>query len=168
MKMPFANESATPLSSLAWFLSVTLFSVMSGKSSWVPSRTQGFVPTCCRWADVLWLLYQLPLPCDGRSLGPWAVVIPYASSDAFVGDDPDLAHYFELCVSVSVELNASATFNWTWFVITMFKLQCILWCKLLCNLWWWPLNLVRSWLSCELVWNPSWFRGLPGYTGLSF
>jgi hypothetical protein len=77
-----------------------LFFVMSGKSSWVPSRTQGFVPTCRRWADVLRLLYQLPLSCDGGSLGPWAVVIPYVSSDAFVGDDPELALYFELCVSV--------------------------------------------------------------------
>jgi hypothetical protein len=39
--------------------------------------------------------------------------------------------------------------------------------ELLCNLWWWPLNLLRSWLVCELVWNPSWFHGLPGYTDLS-
>jgi hypothetical protein len=145
-------------------LGVTLFSVMSGKSSWVPSRTQGFVPTCCRWADVLRLLYQLPLPCDGRSLGPWAVVIHYFSSD---GDDPELALYFKHCVRVWFEQNASATLIWTWFVITMFKLRCILWCKLLCNLWWWPLNLVRSWLLCELVWNPSWFHRLPGYMGLS-
>jgi hypothetical protein len=41
------------------------------------------------------------------------------------------------------------------------------WCELLCNLWWWPLNLLWSWLVCKLVWNPSWFHGLPGYTGLS-
>jgi hypothetical protein len=41
------------------------------------------------------------------------------------------------------------------------------WCELLCNLWWWPLTLLRSWLVCKLVWNPSWFHGLPGYTGLS-
>jgi hypothetical protein len=41
------------------------------------------------------------------------------------------------------------------------------WFELLCNLWWWPLNLLRSWLVCELVWNPSRFHGLPGYTGLS-
>jgi hypothetical protein len=40
-------------------------------------------------------------------------------------------------------------------------------CEVLCNLWWWPLNLLRSWLICKLVWNPSWFHGLPGYTGLS-
>jgi hypothetical protein len=49
----------------------------------------------------------------------------------------------------------------------MFKLWCILCCELLCNLWWWPLDSLRSWLLCELVWNPSWFHGLPGYTGLS-
>jgi hypothetical protein len=42
-----------------------------------------------------------------------------------------------------------------------------LWRELLCNLWWWPLNLLRSWLVCKLVWNPSWFHGLPGYTVLS-
>jgi hypothetical protein len=72
-----------------------------------------------------------------------------------------------LCACVWFELNASATFIWTWFVITMFKLWCILWCELLCNLWWWPLNLLRSWLVCELVWNPSWFHGLLGYMGLS-
>jgi hypothetical protein len=41
------------------------------------------------------------------------------------------------------------------------------WCELLCNLWWWPLNLLRSWLVCKLIWNPSWFHKLPGYTGLS-
>jgi hypothetical protein len=39
--------------------------------------------------------------------------------------------------------------------------------ELLCNLWWWPLNLLWSWLVCKLVWNPSWFHGLSGYTGLS-
>jgi hypothetical protein len=42
-----------------------------------------------------------------------------------------------------------------------------MWCELLYNMWWWPLNLLWSWLVCELVWNPSWFHGLPGYTGLS-
>jgi hypothetical protein len=51
-------------------------------------------------ADVLRLLYQLPLSCDGRSLGPWAMVIHYISSDVFVGDNPELALYFELCECV--------------------------------------------------------------------
>jgi hypothetical protein len=70
-------------------------------------------------------------------------------------------------VSVWFELNASATFIQNWFVITMFKLRCICDVNFLCNLWWRPLNLLRSWLVCELVWNPSWFYGLPGYTGLN-
>jgi hypothetical protein len=149
-------------------LGVILFLVMSGKSSWVPSRTQCFIPTYCRWVDVLWLLYQLSLSCDGWCLGPWAMVIPYVSSNVFVGDDHQLALYFELHVSVcGFELFASATFylnsvcnNYVWTLM-------YLWCELLCNMWWWLLNLLRSWLVCELVWNPSWFHKLSGYTGLS-
>jgi hypothetical protein len=96
------------------------------------------------------------------------MVIRYFSSNAFAGDDHKLALYFESCVCVCVTwTTASATFIRTWFVITMFKLWCILCRELLCNLWWWPLNLLWSWLVCKLVWNPSWFHGLPGYTGLS-
>jgi hypothetical protein len=39
------------------------------------------------------------------------MVVPYVSSNAFVGDDYQLALYFELCVSVcGFELFASATF----------------------------------------------------------
>jgi hypothetical protein len=155
LNMSFCKWVSYPSVKPVMILGVILFSVMSGKSSLVPSRTQGFVPTYCRWADVLRLLYQLPLSCDGWSLEPWAVVIHYFSSDAFAGDDHELALYFEHCVRVWFELNTSATFIWTWFVITMFKLRCILWCELLCNLWWWPLNLLRSCLVCELVWNLS-------------
>ena len=125
-------------------------------------------PTCCRWADVLRLLYQLPLSYDGWCLGPWGMVIPYVSSDAFVGDDHSLALYLNSAwVCVWFEQMASATFIRTGFVITMLKLWCIWDCELLCNMWWWLLNLLRSWLEWKLVWNPSWFHGLPGYTGLS-
>jgi hypothetical protein len=74
---------------------------------------------------------------------------------------------FQNVVCVRDWTTASATFIRTWFVITMFKLRCILCHEHLCNLWWWPLNLVRSWLLCEMVWNPSRFHGLPGYTGLN-
>jgi hypothetical protein len=39
------------------------------------------------------------------------VVVPYVSSNAFVGDDHQLALYFKLRVSVcGFEVNASATF----------------------------------------------------------
>jgi hypothetical protein len=50
-------------------------------------------PICCRWTDILRLLYQLSLSCNGCCLGPWAVVVPYVSSNAFVGDDHQLALY---------------------------------------------------------------------------
>ena len=144
-----------------------LFSVMSGKSGWVHSRTQGFIPTCCRWADVLWLLYQLPVSCDGWCLGPWAW--SFLTSRLMLLLEMIIRwHYIwtpRECVWF--EQMASATFIRTGFVITMFKLWCIWDCELLCNMWWWPLNLLRSWLEWKLVWNPSWFHGLPGYTGLS-
>jgi hypothetical protein len=130
-----------------------LFSVMSGKSSWVPSRTQRFVLTCCRWADVLRLLYQLPLSCDGRSLGPWAVVILYVSSDAFVGRWSWAGTLFRtLCECVRFELNASATFIWTWFVITMFKLWCI------CDMNFYVTCDGDRWTYYDLGWHASWFE----------
>jgi hypothetical protein len=45
---------------------------MSDKSSWVSSRTQGFVLTCCcRWPDVLRVLHQLSLSCYGGQLDQW-------------------------------------------------------------------------------------------------
>ena len=110
--------------------------VMSGKSSWVPSRTQGFVPTCCRWADVLRLLYQLSLSCDGWCLGPWAWSI--LTSHLMLLLEMILRWHctWTLCECVcGFELNASATFIQTWFVITMFKLRCIRVANVLCNMW---------------------------------
>ena len=145
-----------------------LFFIMSGKSSWVPSRTQGFIPTCYRWADVLRLLYQLTFILRWVMLRTMGMVIPYVSSNAFVGDDHSLALYLNSAwVCVWFEQMASATFIRTCVVITMFKLWCIWDANFYVNMWWWPLNLLWSWLEWKLVWNPSWFHGLPGYTGLS-
>jgi hypothetical protein len=54
------------------------------------------------------------------------MVIPYVSSNAFVGDDHQLALYFELRVSVcGFELLASATFYSNSDCNTMFKFRCI-------------------------------------------
>ena len=99
-----------------------------------------------------------------RTMG---MVIPYVSSNAFVGDDHSLALYLNSAWVCVVWTNGFRYFYSNGFVITMFKLWCIWDCELLCNMWWWPLNLLRSWLGHELVWNPLWFHGLPGYTGLS-
>ena len=68
---------------------------MTGKSSWVPSRTQGLFSQCCRWHCVSWLLQELLLSrCGwGVSLGQASLVIPIF---AFV--DRDLAwHCIKLC-----------------------------------------------------------------------
>jgi hypothetical protein len=64
-----------------------------GKSSQVLSHTQGIAPIVVRWSDVLRTLHQLPVPSDGRQLGPREMVAPYFLSDAFVGNDCLLALY---------------------------------------------------------------------------
>jgi hypothetical protein len=46
--------------------------------------------------------------------------------------------------------------NYLWNVVTGDGL-----CMKCCNRWCVVLNHVRSWLACWLVWNPSWFHGLP-------
>jgi hypothetical protein len=55
------------------------------------------------------------------------MVVPYVSSNAFVGDDHQLTLYFKLRVSVCVDLNYLLPLLSirTQIVITMFKLQCI-------------------------------------------
>jgi hypothetical protein len=54
------------------------------------------------------------------------MVIPYVSSNAFVGDGHQLALYFELHVSVcGFELLLPLLSIRTQIVITMFKLRCI-------------------------------------------
>jgi hypothetical protein len=80
------------------------------------------------------------------------MVIHYVSSDALLEDDPKLALYFELCVSVWFELNASATFIWTWFVITMFKLRCI------CDAVFYVTCDGDRWTYYDLGWYVSWFE----------
>jgi hypothetical protein len=89
-------------------------------------------------------LYQLPLSCDGWCLGLWARVIPYVSSNAFVGDDHQLALYLN-SVWVCVDLNKLLS------LLSIWTRLMYLWCELLCNIWWWPLNLLRSWLVREVI-----------------
>ena len=75
------------LYSLAWSLKPFYFWFMTGKSSWVPSRTQGFISHCCRWHCVSWLLQELLLSRRGWgvSLGQASLLIPIF---AFVDRDP--------------------------------------------------------------------------------
>ena len=92
---------------------------MTGKSSWVPSRTQGLFSHCCRWHCVSWLLQELLLSrCGwGVSLGQASLVIPIF---AFV--DRDLAWH---CIKLRWKLIFKLIcfrFNYqTRFVITFYS-----------------------------------------------
>jgi hypothetical protein len=67
-------------------------------------------------------------------------------------DDPELTLYFELCVRVWFELNASATFFRNWFVITMFKLRCI------CHVNFYVTCDGDCWTYYDLGWYVIWFE----------
>jgi hypothetical protein len=67
-------------------------------------------------------------------------------------DDPELAMYFEICVRVWFEQNASATFIRNWFVITMFKLQCF------CAANFYVTCDGDRWTYYDLGWYASWFE----------
>ena len=81
------------LYNLAWSLESFYFWFMTGKSSWVPSHTQGFISHCCRWHFVSWLLQELLLSrCGwGVSLGQASLLILLY---AFVDRDRTLALYW--------------------------------------------------------------------------
>ena len=129
---------------------------MTGKSSWVPSRTQGLFSHCCRWHCVSWLLQELLLSrCGwGVSLGQASLVIPIF---AFV--DRDLAwHCIKLRWKLIFEL-ICFRFNYqTWFVITLFRtLMNELYLWTLCNIWhvcWIMYDLGCMWIVYR---DPSWY-----------
>ena len=109
---------------------------MTGKSSWVPSSTQGLFSHCCRWHCVPWLLQELLLSrCGwGVSLGQASLVIPIF---AFV--DRDRAwHCIKLCWKLIFEL-ICFRFNYqTWFVITFIRtlmMKCICELYVICGMY---------------------------------
>ena len=68
------------------------FKFMTGKSSWVPSRTQGSIPMLfCRWSNVLWLLHPLSVPSHGWWLdqGRWSLCLFVC----FCGNDRTMTLY---------------------------------------------------------------------------
>jgi hypothetical protein len=91
----------------------------------------GFIPTCCRWYHVLWLLQELLLSHYGWGVRPWAwsfyVVLPTMLLLEMILN----WHVFELCVMLVSKL-CCFCYIWTWGVITM-------------------LNSDVCWTNCELV-----------------
>ena len=104
------KSSATPLNSLHDSLKSLYFWFMTGKFSWVHSRTQGSTPMWfCRWSNVLWLLHPLLVPSDGRWLdqGRWSLYLLFC----FCGNDRTMALYrLSMCVLFS-NYEASATWE---------------------------------------------------------
>ena len=92
---------------------------MTGKSSWVPSRTQGLFSHCCRWHCVSWVLQELLLSrCGwGVSLGQASLLIPIL---AFVDRDPTW-HCIKLCWKLYFELICFRFIYQTRFVITFIR-----------------------------------------------
>ena len=92
---------------------------MTGKSSWVPSRTQGLFSHCCRWHCVSRLLQELLLSHRGWgvSLGQASLLIPIL---AFV--DRDLTwHCIKLCWKLYFELICFCSIYQTRYVITFIR-----------------------------------------------
>jgi len=110
-------------------LAESLYCFMTGKSSWVNSRTQGSIPLLfCRWVDVLWLLHSLLVPSNGWWLdqGRWSLYLLFC----FCGNDRTMALYQTKCVCGIFEL-WSFRYLRTWFVITLINSDVIdEWCKL--------------------------------------
>ena len=113
------------------------FLFMMGKSSWVPSRTQGLFLTCCRWYCVSWLLQELLLSSGGLGVRPQArpfrVVLPMILLSDLIMN----WHVFEPCVWWWFQnYIASTTTVELGIVIITFELRCMLkdsWT--LCNMW---------------------------------
>ena len=130
-----------------------------GKSSWVPSRTQGFISHYCRWHCVPWLLQELLLSRRG-----WGVSLRQASLlillYAFVDRDHMLALYLNYVTNASFKLNLLPLLllYQTWFVITLFctlMMEMYLWT--LCNMWhvcWILYDLDCMWIVYR---DPSWY-----------
>ena len=98
-------------------LEVSYFWFMTGKSSWVHSRTQGSIPMLfCRWSNVLWLLHPLSVPSHGWWLdqGRWSLRLLFC----FCGNDRIMALYQTKCVWCIFKL-WGFRYLWTWFVITL-------------------------------------------------
>ena len=138
---------------------------MTGKSSWVHSRTQGSIPMLfCRWLDVLWLLHSLLVPSNGWWLdqGRWSLYLFFC----YCGNDQTMALYQTKCVIWKL---LCFHYYWTWFVITLLELRCnrwMLWIE--CNRGWWSLDLLRSWLYvCFVVEILQDFTDYRDYMGLS-
>jgi hypothetical protein len=150
----------------------TYFWFKTSKSSWISSRTQGFIPNLlqmvrCTMATVktastlLWAM-KSRTKGNGHSID--------FTSVAFVEWDLRLALYLNsnVCVGFKLLLLLSIYFEPS-IVIILFELRCN-WtmCKLYVIMWTVMAEPLRFWPYVEKVWDPSRFRWLPDLYGLKY
>jgi hypothetical protein len=157
----FVNESASPLKkSLAYSLVSFCFILRRVSLAEYLLILRALFPLLLQMVRCTMLLYQVPVSCDGRQLGPraWSPCMSYL----MLLLDMTISWHciWTKCMCVVSKLFASTTLLWTWFVITLcFKLWCIqmlLWT--ICNMWLWLLNLY------DLGLYVGWFEILCGFT----
>ena len=121
------------------------FLFMTGKSIWVPSRTPGVFPTCCRWYCIPWVLQELLLSRHGRGVRPQARLFYVVLSMMLLLDLITNWHVFEqVCVMLVLKLYCFRYCSWTWY----------------CNNYIWTpmyvevlVNLCNMWLVCWIMYN---------------
>jgi hypothetical protein len=128
-------------------LGVLYFWFLMGKSSWVPSRTQGLFPTCCRWPILLWVLQILPSPCRGWELDCRAQFLLVNLSMMLLWDMTTPGNVFkpmklctELCCFRETNLVCNILFWTPMDIIRMLLVKC-------CNRWCVVLN--HAILACR-------------------
>jgi hypothetical protein len=160
-------RQASPPYKPCMIIGVLYFWFLTGKSSWVPSRTQGLFSTCCRWPVLLWVLQILPPPCRRWGLDRRVRSLLVILSEMFLLDMTTPGNVFkpmklctELCCFRETNLVCNILF-WTLMdVIRMLLVKC-------CNRWCVVLNHTILVCMSKVVWNPSRFSDYRDYGNLS-
>jgi hypothetical protein len=107
-----------PLIKPCMILGVFYFWFMTGKSSWIPSSTQGLFSTCCRWPILFWVLQVLSPSSQRWGLDRRARSLLVILSKLLLWDVTlSLVMYLNLRSYVP---NYVAFATQTWFVIILF------------------------------------------------
>ena len=118
---------------------------MLGKCSWVPSRTHGLFPICCRWYCIPWLLQELLLSCRGRGVRSRARLFYVVLPMMLLLDSITNWHVFEqVCVMMVLKLYRFRYYIWIWVIITLFCTP--MYVELL-------VNLCNMWLACWIMYD---------------
>jgi hypothetical protein len=144
--------------SLAYALVSLYFWFMTGKSSWVHSRTHSLFPLCCRWHALSGLLQVLSPPDGWQGLYHGHYLLCYLILMLLLVVTMELACIWTKCVWDGLNYLLPLLSNMVYNNLCDSDV-----CELLvkcCNMWYVMLNHVRSWLIV------GWFEILHDFVGL--